>query len=210
MPPIKNPLYASFRTTGIIQLINEEQITQACDRIKGRKAPEARALLATLYYTGARPNEILRLKGQDFRRDKGLLSITIPGSKLGTGRIIHLSLHRPLVKMILAFILTRPPELEVFWNFKGHSFTKIINKKGEEKRYYRIADKLKYHFRHWMQGIVDIPPYYLRHNRFSQLAERGVSLTDIRLLKGSKTESSVMPYLHMSAEKSKKLAKKIV
>jgi len=69
--------------------------------------------------------------------------------------------------------------------------------------------KVRYYFYKWFSvlEIGTIPPYYLRHNRFSKLAMAGASDRELRQLKGSKTFKSIEPYIHLSTEKARKLAR---
>jgi len=210
MARIKNKNYRKFLDQGIIETINEDTIKQALNNIKGKRKKEGRALLITLYYTGARPNEILRLKTESINKDKSYLVIKMPASKNGLPRSIYLQLKKPLIKELYNFCQSIPPNMYLFYNYRS-KYTRTRKTKKGITQYTEIADSLRYHFNKWFEGIIpeSIPPYFLRHNRFSKLSEAGLDMQDIRILKGAKTYNSVMPYLHMSTKSAKKIAKKM-
>lgn len=209
---IKNKHYRKFLDEGIIKLIDINDIRKVLDNIKGNHKREARALIICLYYTGARPNEILKLCGKDFKRSKSHLVINIKGSKRGLPRPIRLSFSRPFVTELYKFSIGIFPDMWLFWHYRGNYKRVRKSKSGRIIERTEITQKLTYHFKRWFE-VLDggtIPPYYLRHNRFSLLiAEKGITAFDIKFMKGSRTLSSVDPYLHMSAESSHKLARKI-
>ncbi len=96
-----------------------------------------------------------------------------------------------------------------FFHFRGN-YVRIAETPKGIKRYPELAGKLGYYFGKWFFNVEGgISPYFLRHNRFSKLSEAGLSMQDIRMLKGSKTLESVNCYLHLSAKAAKNIAKKI-
>lgn len=213
---ITNHHYKKFLQEGLINTINEEELAQALKNITGRYGKhitEARALLITLYYTGARPNEILRLKGKDFKKTGRYISVIVPASKNGLPRTLMLPHKHELVKELYDYTSTMFPEVYLFYNFHSTAKHEVKNPDGTIKKVYpQLSAKLYYHFLKWFDGVLEfesISPYYLRHNRFSKLAIAGVDLNDLRMWKGAKTLDSVMPYLHMSTASSKKIAKKL-
>ena len=205
---ITNPNYRRFLDKGIIFHISEENIKAVINGIEHRYRKEARSLVIALYYTGARPNEILKIKGKDITRDNRNILIVCPPSKGGLPRTVTLPFKLKLVKELYDYSQSTMPEALLFWHFKGHSVVKTKTQKGI-KLNINTAYKVRDYFYKWFKNseIGVIPPYYLRHDRFSKLIEKGADMQDIRMLKGSKTLESVTPYLHMSLEKSKKLGR---
>lgn len=147
---------------------------------------------------------------EDCDKDKSYLTIKVPGAKRGLPRTIYLPIRLPLIKELYKYIMSCPPHMFLFYHFRSHYKRYRKTPKGL-KEYTEITDGLRYHIQKWFSGVIEdsITPYYLRHNRFSKLAEKGIDLQDIRMLKGSRTYSSVTPYLHMSSKSAKKISKKL-
>lgn len=208
---IKNPNYRAFLDSGIINILSEEHILRALANIKGRYVRESRALLIALYYTGGRPNEVLRLTGKDIAKVRHYVTVSLKGSKHGMPRTVYLPYKSELVKELYLYGISCFADAFIFFHFQNKYKRFKPNKKGILKEYIDISDKLRYHFSKWFSGVIpdSIPPYYLRHNRFSKLIQSGASMEDIMLLKGSKKLDSVRPYMHMSSERAEKLSKKM-
>ena len=212
---VKNKHYRNFIEQGDFKIITEEHIKKALENVNGKRGKhiqEGRALLLFLYYTGARPIEALHMKPANFERELKHLRIKVPTAKGGKMRNIRLpcSKRYPLVRELSDYVFSLPPFVFCFWHYRNKHH-RIRQYKGQTKHYYECTDVLRYYFRRWFEGILDepIPPYYLRHNRFSQLAEAGVRIEDLRFFKGGRGMNSVMPYFHMSKEKSVSISKKI-
>jgi integrase len=210
MTKITNELYRQFLDKGIMQYIDESHINEAIKNITGKNKEESKALIITAYYTGARPGEYLQLTGKDAKKEGNYLILQLKGTKGGLPRPIYLSMSLPLIKQLYTYITKNPPEAYLFPHYKTTYKRKVQRKKGEKTQIVH-SDKLRYYFKKWFKNIPPegIPPYYLRHNRFSKVSQAGATLEEMRQLKGSKTIESVMPYLHMSTSTSKKNAKRI-
>lgn len=213
---IKNKHYREFLDTGLIQILNEEHIQKALQNASNTKyqstknSTEARSLILMLYYTGARPNEVLRLKGKDCAMKGKYFTVKLPSSKGGLPRVMFLPIKKSFVKEMAKYCLTIYDEMYLFYNFTSRYVRRRTTKSGKDKVFIEIADSLRYWFKKWFDGVLEeaIPPYYLRHNRFSKLIEAGISLEDARMLKGSRTFASITPYIHMSGKAAKNIAKK--
>lgn len=204
---IKNMLYRDFLDNGRIKIFTIEDIEKGLANVRGRNSQEARALIITMYYTGARPNEVLRLKAKDIVKETTYINITLQPSKRGLVRTLPFSLSKPHIKDIWDYAKNYPPEMYIFYHFQSNNkrVKEIQLRNGQRKfiEYTEITNKLRYHFKKWFKEDIIIP-YYLRHNRFSQMAQNGADIEDIRQWKGGKTINSVYPYLHMSIKKAKK------
>lgn len=210
MPNIKNQNYHNFFKNGIIKIIEEEDIKKALENIKGKYKEEGRALLILLYYTGARPEEALKIKGKDITRSKHYIKIRISIVKGGLPRTIFLQYKRPLVKELYEYACSCFNEMFIFFHYRSDCIRVIINKIGEKKYYHYLSNNLQYHIKKWFKNVIEgsIPPYYLRHNRISKWILAGMSIEEARLLKGSRTVNSVVPYIHLSAKIGEKAARK--
>lgn len=199
---IKNKHYRQFLDNQQITLINIDHITQALNNIKGQFKREGRALLITLYYTGARPIEVLKLKSNNFTKEGNSLLIQLPASKRGLPRIMRVSFSRKYIKELWKFTRACIPEMFIFYHYKGSYIRET--KTGQR---IETTDKLRYYIKEWFKGVFQedtITPYLLRHNRFSKLSIKGLPAENIRILKGAKDIKSVFPYLHLSKDEAKK------
>lgn len=208
---ITNPNYRQFLDKGEIELITATQIEQALNNIKGRYVEEGRALLCLLYLTGCRPVEALELKAKDITRENGHIKVHLTTAKRGRSRTVYLPSRLRLVKELYTYAVKLYPDMLMFGHFRGNYTRKKINSKGVTVEHSETSDKLRYHVLKWFKGVVpdSIPPYFLRHNRFSALAEAGVSFQELQQLKGAKDPNSIQAYLHLSSRSAKNLAKKI-
>lgn len=206
---IKNENYRRFLDEGIIETIGEEEFKKAISNVKGKYFKQGRALLAVLYYTGCRPVEALELRPKDFERKGQYLTVKVPGKKGGLPRTIYIKRSRYYVQQLEEYALSLFDTMLLFYKYRNNYKRTVVNKKGEVKVRIETTDKLRYYFKIWFKGVIDISPYYLRHNRFSKLAEAGVDMQDIRMLKGSRTIESITPYIHLSTKSAKTIAKKL-
>lgn len=212
MPRIYNKRYEEFFKTGEIKIINKEELEELLKKIKSKYPNEARSLVILMYYTGARPAEILNIAAGDIEKDgNSYLKVKTRALKNGLPRTIRLRLNAKFVKEVYNYAMARPENMWMFPHFRSKSkrSNKYINKNGTKqiKEYAYVSNGLWYHFDKWFDG--EITPYFFRHSRFSSLMEQGGRSEDIMLLKGAKSMESVRPYAHMSKEKSMKIAKLI-
>lgn len=211
MPKITNEQYKKFREDGEIEIIGLEELGEALENVdgqRGKNIKEGRALIIALYYTGARPVEILQLKGEDIFKEASYIKIRMSTAKKGKPRVISLPSRFKFVRELYNFAQSNFRGRLLFYNYAGKSEV-LYNTKKEQRTYIDTTYKLKYYVNKWFKGVRNITPYFLRHNRFSQLANDGVSPVDIQFLKGGRRIDSVDPYLHLSRKKSEELAKKI-
>lgn len=211
MPQIKNKNYRQFLDDGVISTLGEEEIKRALLNVKGKHIKEGRALIIMLYYTGARPNEVLQLQAKSISREKSYVLIQIPGSKGGLARPIYLPYRKDLVKEMYKYAIAIFPDQLLFYHYRNN-YTRVRKlKSGQIKEYTEITSKLYYFIKKWFDGVIDgsISTYFLRHNRFSKLSIAGANDTELRQLKGSKTVESIRPYQHLSKDSAMKIAKKI-
>lgn len=200
---IKNKRYRDFLDNGLIDFLGKEEIDKALAQIKGRNVVEGRALLIMAYYSGARPIEYLSIKAKDVTKENSYVKIRVPASKNGLPRTLFFRYANPHIAELYKYAVTIYDDMYLFLNFR--SYYKRILPNGKER--IEITDSLRYHFNKWFDGVIN--PYFLRHNRFSKLIAAGLRSKDIQFMKGAKTMASVEPYLHMSTQKAKKIAKKI-
>lgn len=214
---ITNKHYKEFLKEGIISTINRDQIDKVLENIEHPKAETAKKLILVLFMTGARPKEALLLKASNFTKDGRYLKIRVPGVKKGVTRTIFLPLKDEKVLELWEWTQKHYPELLLFWPFISDKKRKNIKAKLRDgtiktytSEYHDTTNKLYYWFKQWfsvLDPINSYSPYFLRHNHFSRLSEKGASMQDIMMLKGARSMESVRPYLHMSSKQAKKIAK---
>lgn len=204
---IKNPAYRQFLDKGLIDFVGEEEVKKMLSNIKHRHLKQARSLVICLYYTGARPNEVLRIKGKDVTKERGYIIVQTPASKNGLPRPIYLPFKKEMVKEFYKYVCGCFNDQYIFFNFMNRYKRRRMNKKGEIKERIENSARVYYWVNKWSDG--KLTPYFLRHNRFSKLSSSGITMEQIRMLKGSKTYESVTPYLHLSSESAKKVARKM-
>lgn len=214
MPKILNKPYRDFLDNGLIKTLGPEDLKLILSNIKvkePRYVAEGRSLVICLYYTGARPSEILELRAKDFTLEGSYLVIRVPGKKRGLTRPVYLQKSVPDIAELHKFTRKYHPDYLIFWHYRSPYVREVTLKNGEVRTYVETTSYLRNRFKLWTRGVLsdELTPYYLRHNRFSKLAEQGATAEDIRQLKGSRSLSSVLPYLHLSALQAKKIARKI-
>lgn len=206
---VKNKHYKDFLEGHFIEILTEEHIKRVLNNIDHKYKDEARALIIAMYYTGARPVEILNLKGQDVKKAGPGMEIYIRTAKRGKPRTITLSFHkRELVKELYKYASCAFPDAFVFFHFRTKHYKQYRTKAGIKTRL-SITEGLYNWFKKWFKDVMDITPYYLRHNRLSQLAEAGATMQELQYFKGSRSPSGVYPYVHGSRQQSKRLSRLI-
>lgn len=207
MPKITNVNYRNFLDKGLIDLVDYDTLKKALAKVEGinnNHVEEGRALLLALYYTGGRPVEVLDLKGEQVKKEDSFIKIEMQAAKQGLNRTIFLPYRYAGVKELYKYVVRCFPQMLLFYHYRSNR-KRIIN--GRE--YVITTDNLFYYVKKWFTGIKDINPYFLRHNRFSQLSEAGATDKELQQLKGAKTVESVQPYTHLSTRAAKKIAKHI-
>lgn len=211
MTKITNPSYRKFLDKGEIDLIDESQVNSALKNVTGRHYKEGRSCLIALYFTGGRPNEVLDLKAKDLTRQDSYVLVQMKGSKRGLSRIVYLKHDNPLVKELYNYAQTCFPDALLFYHYRSNYERTVTKKDGSTRVLKETTAKLRYHVDKWFKGVIDgsANPYFLRHNRFSQLSQAGVGMEEIRMLKGARRADSVSYYTHLSSKTAKDIAKKI-
>lgn len=205
MTTIKHPRYKEFYDTGIIQLFTHEQFKTVYNNITD---PFGREMFVLLYYTGARPVQLLKdFTTSHIEKDGNSLKIHIPPAKGGKPFTFFLSLSKFGLTDLWRTCQKLPPNTKLFGSYMQTYVRTKTNKKGVVKEYIERSDRFRYYFRKWVSVLGDdpIPPYFLRHSRFSSMSMEGATSDDIMLAKGATSFESVRPYQHMSKERSKKM-----
>lgn len=202
---INNQLYRQFLDTGVMQTLEQADIEKALNNVRGKHTREGRALIIMLYYTGARPAEVLELRPKDISKQGLHLAVALLTKKRGSPRRLLISFKRKWVTELFDFVQKCFPDQLLFWHYKNE-YVRYLPDGGIRTE---TTDLLRYYFKRWFKHLNSIPPYVLRHNRLTMLAQNGATLEEMRWFKGAKSYNSVTPYLHQSTEMGKKLSKKV-
>lgn len=206
---IKNKYYNKFLNEGIIETLGKDDLDKALQSVKTRFTNQHRAFLIALFYTCARPNEVLSLKSEDISTEKKAIMIKLKGSKGGVPRILTYSYNNKHIKELYKYTISCFPNMFLFWTLRSSYIIHVKTKNYGIKEYKERTAKLRYYFKKWFSFMGDsIPPYFLRHNGLSKLAQLGATDRELLQVKGSKTFESIQKYVHMSKDTSLKLSKK--
>lgn len=206
MPKIKNKLYNSFLIGEGMEFLDLEVLDKIINYLdnfyKEKYRDMAKALVILLFYTGCRPSEALEVTAQDIKKEDNFLVIWLKTLKKGKPRKLLISFKHRYISFLYKYANNFYPDFFIFWKFKSKYIKKNKNNNIETSK------KIYYLFKKISKGIgIDIVPYYLRHNRFSLMAEKGATYEMIKHFKGAKTLASVEPYVHLSKEKLRKISR---
>lgn len=203
---IKNKNYRQFIEKGLMKTIDIDDIEKAINNIDGKDVTAKKAFIIMMYYTGARPIEILNLKAGDIKKVKNNIEIFMQGSKRGMPRPIIIPIARKYMTFLYKYAYSFPENVYIFFQLWSNSY-----KMQNGKKVRNITNKVHYFFNKAFENVIEgsIPPYYLRHNRFTKVIIEGGDVQDIKHLKGAKTLASAEPYIHLSTKKAKKIGRMI-
>jgi len=167
-----------------------KELRERLKKVRVNNVKAFRAFVIALYYTGARPREIIRMKSKHIKKDNNYLSIHIPDNKEGTDRKIPIIYTRSLIKELYNYAASCPEDMYLFYMYRpSHGSTDYTN-------------KLRYPF----HKFLGVSPMYFRHNRFAKMARKGASLKQLKYFKGTTHYKSVFRYINIDEEKAKKSA----
>lgn len=207
---IKNKHYKLFLENGFIEPISEDTIIKMLDNVPAKRRNQARALVISLYLTGARPSEVLKQLAKNIKKERNYYVIEIiDTTKNALPRKVYVNNRNKLAMELYQYAESFLPDMYLFPDFIGSYARTYEKKNGEIVTYYETSRKVRFLLYKISETVIEdgIPPYFLRHNRFSKLVENGASLEDIRQIKGARSMDSVTPYLHMSSKIGKKISK---
>jgi site-specific recombinase XerD len=173
------------------QVTDEEllALVAGCDRMAGTERPVmARAVLLTLTTTAVRRSELLGLKVNDFRPDKGQLLIT--HGKGAKSRAIFLTAETQAA--IEAWLELRPK--------CKHDYLFIVdtNRRLGHLGLHSLLNEVKA-----AAGLKDhdnIQPHAIRHAAASRMQQRGADLKSIQTMLGHTNITTTAIYLHTDEE----------
>lgn len=215
MPKIKNQKYVNYLNRIPTKAIIKDEFIELIKSINYPTNPkEARIFCIILWATGARPNEVVRLRREDFTKEDSFVCVSLPGSKGSFPRRLYLPGGNVLVKEVSAYAnLCLDNLFPTLLKASHRPYIQKKDKQGSVKRYFGkggngynvLTKRLNYYFKKWF----DLPPYIFRHNRLIIAAET-LNLTQLKELKGAKTEASVYPYLGLTIKKAREMGRELV
>lgn len=145
-------------------------------------------LLTFIYFTGSRPAEAVELTRKDVYKKGNKIVFRITTLKRGNRdrkiRLLDWKFEYDELKEFWEWIKPMPDDYYIF------GWVKMVKNPRAYFRYY-----------------LGYPPTFFRHNILSLLSLAGASKEQLKLFKGSKSELSIMPYLHLSKLERDKLSK---
>lgn len=169
----------------LIEILSVEEVR---DLIANTQNLKHKAILATLYYTGARISELLNIKIENICNeifdDEKYYKINIVCGKGSKGRSVPVPVE--LIELLREYYTKEKykPESFIFESYgkkySASSVRKIIikNYKGRKRVY----------------------PHLFRHSFATHLVDKGIQLVKLQRLLGHKSMNSVMLYVHLSSK----------
>jgi len=186
MPRYVKKRLIDFHEKGEIEIItNIDNYLANCKTLRDKIA------LLLLFLTGPRPSELVELKAGDVYRKGNFCVVHFKTKKGGVSRDIYLPRRGkgnfPRYTNLLLDLIDEHyvDEMKLLWGWKPYTV---------RDRIYAIT-----------KG--ELAPYFFRHNINSLHSKLGRSLQELKYLKGAKTIASVEPYVHISADVHKKIAR---
>jgi site-specific recombinase XerD len=143
------------------------------------------AILYTLYGTGLRVTELIKLKKNDIKLAEKQFSVVGKGSKLRS--VFMTNQARDKIK---TYLLSRTDTSDfLFISFSGNSYGKPLSRNSVEtlvKEYARLA------------GIVKkVTPHTLRHSFATSLLKKGADIRSVQVLLGHSSITTTQIYTHV-------------
>ena len=181
-PPDSIP-YPKYTKHRVPQVLSPEEVAQLIDAASNL---QARAILVTLYSTGMRRSELVRLRVEDI--DSKRMIVHIRKGKGGKDRDV------PLCPKLL-------DTLREYWRWKKPKtwlFPRGIAKRGDapltsKAVWYAVTEAARH------AGFKKrVAPHMLRHSFATHLLENGADLPTIQILMGHADLEATSIYLHLS------------
>ncbi len=187
--------------TGLPEVLSIEEVDRLLKARDGSTTLSIRdrAMLETLYATGLRASELVRLRLNDVSLQKGLLITLGKGSKqravpIGEEAMVWL---RRYMEEARPALLKKHSSVHLFLSIRGQAMTR--------QNFWEVIKKTAL-----MAGIERkrIKPHVLRHSFATHLIEGGADLRSVQAMLGHADISTTQIYTHVTTGRLKKLHKK--
>lgn len=185
MPKYKDQRMIEWKNKGYMSFMKYAEYKQ---HRAGLAYEHDRHLLTFLYFTGARPAELIELKREDVFYRNNTLSFNVVTLKRKGDRLVRR----------LDFSTIDRPELIDFWNWI----------KQMPNSFYVFAWLRPPNYsnpRMYIKHNLGLSAYFFRHNINSLLSEAGATKKQRMLFKGAQDERSIIPYDHLSKDERDKI-----
>lgn len=226
LPIIKNKRYLLHFKKGRFEVMTPKEFYEKLQELKKDKRIKPhlfnpfKYFFLLLFWTGARPGQTLELQAQNFRKTQLLdrekneyneyLAIDIPPKKHEKLGEVYLSFDNiPLLDKLWQWVESAPEGYTPFHALfsRGKRLIKWKSGKGHQSKEYKdLAARMFY----WSIKLFEVPPYFFRHNRFTDMKLKGAKAEDIKTFKRARTMASVEAYIHPDEEELRQLAKNII
>jgi integrase len=177
MPLYKNEALANLRQGSPLKIMEYKEFHELAERIADKRV---KVIFSLLYFTGARPAELVYLKARDiYQKGPKIWIYYTTTLKRGVPRRFP--------------ILARFAEARAIMRYRERILDGEALLFPELARVKQPKDYIGYRLN---KAGVNFPPYYFRHNRFTIMASKGATIELLKNLKGARRISSVEYYLH--------------
>ena len=148
-----------------------------------------RALLETLYSTGARVSEIVGINHEDLRASEGLVHLRGKGRKeriVPIGAVALKAIHNYCASL-KPLAVSHQPSAPVFLNLRGGRLTT------------RSVARIVAHYSNRLVG-GSVSPHTLRHSFATHLLDEGADLRSIQEMLGHASLSTTQKYTHLATD----------
>ena len=163
----------------LLNMKDSERLALISKMIDSVESPREKTAIALSYIYGARPQEFLMLKKEEFKIIGDDLRVKLPTVKKGNPRIIELDIKETpfLQSIVVPYLDTILDDEPIFRNWKDPTNINQVFKKA--------MHKVGFEFN----------PNVFRHFRMSYIGYLGGNMMQLKAWKGAKTQQSVEEYL---------------
>jgi site-specific recombinase XerD len=182
-PPDSIP-YPKYTHHRVPTVLSQEEVSKLID---GASNLQSRAILMTLYSTGVRRSELVRLRVQDIDSERMILHIR----KGKGGKDRDLPLSAKLLETLREYWRWKRPKVYLFPSSAGHRG--VEQPISDHSVWYACAEAARH------GGLKKrVAPHMLRHSFATHLLENGADLPTIQVLLGHADLEATSIYLHLS------------
>jgi len=182
-PPDSIP-YPKYTHHRVPTVLSQEEVSKLID---GASNLQSRAILMTLYSTGVRRSELVRLRVQDIDSERMILHIR----KGKGGKDRDLPLSAKLLETLREYWRWKRPRVYLFPSSAGHRG--VEQPISDHSVWYACAEAARH------AGLKKrVAPHMLRHSFATHLLENGADLPTIQVLLGHADLEATSIYLHLS------------